>query len=89
MVPKVALMIGFFLECGITHLILDFPCNNPMPKQKASLQVVEVSPPPSSGSDVGRVVPVNVVTRAQKLKDVKAQSDEVEKQISIEGLRNS
>ena len=51
--------------------------------------MVEVSPPPFSGSDVGKVVLVNVVTRAQKLKDVDVQTNDAERPISIDSSKRS
>ena len=52
-----------------------------MLKQKASPPMVEVSPPPSSGLDVGKVVPMSVVTRSQKVKDVEIQIDDAKRPI--------
>ena len=46
----------------------------PTPKPKESLKIVEVSPT-SSGLDTSQhMVPINVVTRAQKLKDAEMQT---------------
>ena len=65
-------MIGYCSKCGISHVMLDCPYK-PTPKPKESLKIVEVSPA-SSGPDTSqKMVPMNVVTRAQKLKDAKVQ----------------
>ena len=86
--PKVAPLIGFCLECNITQLILECPCN-PMLNQKASLEVVDISPPPSSGSNIGKVVLLNAVTRAQNLKDIEVQRDESKSPITAESSTSS
>ena len=71
--PKVTPMIGYCSECGISHVMPDCPCK-PMPKPQESLKIVEVSPT-SSGLDTSqKMVPMNMITRAQKLKDAEVQT---------------
>ena len=84
--PKVAPMIGYCLESGISHLMPDCPYK-PTPKPKESLKIVEVSST-SSGLDTSQhMVPINVVTREQKLKDVEVQTVNEEK--PAESSKNS
>ena len=66
--------------------MLDCPYK-PTPKPKESLKIVEASPT-SSGPDTSQqMVPINVVTRAQKLKDAKVKT--VNKEKPVESSKNS
>ena len=51
----------------------------PTPKPKESLKIVEVNPSSSGSNNSKKMVPLNVVTRAQKLKDDKVQTIDEEK----------
>ena len=65
-------MIGYCLECGISHVMPDFPCK-PTPKPQEILKIVEVSLASSRPNNSTKMVPMNVVMRAQKLKNAKVQ----------------
>ena len=51
----------------------------PTPKPKESLNIVEVSPASSGPNNSQKMVPINVVTRAQKLRDAEVQTIEEER----------
>ena len=63
---------GYCGDCGRKHLFQDCP-HHPDKKEKAIVNIVEVLPSASSGSDSHERVPVKVVTRAQ------AKKKEIEK----------
>ena len=84
--PKATPMMGYCSEYGICRVMSDFPYK-PTSKPKESLKIVEVSPT-SSGLDTSqKMVPMNVVTRAQKLKNCKVQT--VNKEIPTKSSKNS
>ena len=64
---KVAPMIDYCSECGMLY----FPYK-PTRKLENSLKIIEISPSSSGSDNSKKMVPMNVVTRAQKLKDAEA-----------------
>ena len=74
---NVPVLARYYLDCGIKHLVSD--CSlNPDKKGKATLNLLETIPS-SSGNKSKDVKPVNVVTRAQALKDAAQQTEREEK----------
>ena len=79
-------MIGYCLECGISHVMTDCPYK-PILKPQESLKIVEVSPASSGHDDSQKMVPMNVVTRAKKMKDAKVQT--IDEERPAESSKNS
>ena len=64
--------MGYYSECGISHVMPNCPYK-PTSKPKKSPKFVEVSLASSGHDNSQKMIPMNVVTRAQKLKDAKVQ----------------
>ena len=71
-------MMGYCSKCGISHVTPYCPYK-PTSKPKESLKIVEVSPTCSGHDNSQKMVPMNVVTREQKLKDAKVQTIDEER----------
>ena len=65
-VPTVPALSRYCLDCGIKHLVSDCPLN-PDKAGKKTINMVK-SIPSTSETESDEIKPVNVVTRAQKLK---------------------
>ena len=71
-------MMGYCSKCGISHMMPVCPYK-PTFKPKESLKIVEVSPTSSGPDNSQNMVPINMVTRAQRLKDVEVQTSNKER----------